>query len=77
MVDIAVKNALIETRHHAGLYSIKELCTMFGCGRAKIDFALNTGQLKYISPNNRERFIYLEDFLSFMKTNNVKKGDLK
>lgn len=64
-------NKLIEIRHERGLYSIVELCAMFGCGRAKIDFALNTGQLKYVSPNNRDRFIFINDFLVYME--NLKK----
>ena len=67
---------LVEVRHERGLYSIAELCSMFGCGRGKIDFALNTGLLKYISPNNRERFVYLADFLNYMENLN-KKGEKK
>ena len=59
------KKVLIQVRHERGLYQIKELCAMFGCGRSKIDFALNTKKLKYISPNGRDRFIYLDDFLKF------------
>lgn len=57
---------LVEARHNLGLYSIQELCSMFGCGRTKIDLAINTGQLKYISPNNRDRFVYLKDFFDFL-----------
>lgn len=67
MVDKSEKvKQLIEARHNLGLYSIQELCSMFGCGRSKIDLAINTGQLKYISPNNRDRFVYLKDFFNFL-----------
>lgn len=56
---------LDKARHAISLYTIRELCTMFGCGRAHIDMALNNGSLKFMSPNNRDRFIYLNDFLEF------------
>lgn len=58
---------LREARREIGLYSVQELRVMFNCGRTVIDNALNTGQLKYLSPNNRERFVYLNDFIEFMK----------
>ncbi len=60
------ENQLVEVRHKAGVYSIKELCAMFGIGRAKIDHAINTNKLKSRSPNNRIRFIKLKDFLAYM-----------
>ncbi len=63
------KEVLIEARHKIGLYSIKELCDMFGCGRFLIDLGVNSGKLKYLSPNNRDRFIYLNDFLKFIERN--------
>lgn len=61
------KNRLVKTRHELGLYSIKEICNMFGCGRTLIDKALKTGELDSMSPNNKERFVYLKDFMEFMK----------
>ena len=75
MVDIK-QQELIEARQKVGLYSIQELCSMFCCGRSKIDFAINSGQLKYMSPNNRDRFVYLNDFLDYMNSHNKKKGDV-
>ena len=62
-----MREQLIEARQKLGLYSIKELCAMFGCGRSKIDEAINSGKLKYMSPNGRSRFIFLNDFLEFNK----------
>ncbi|MBO5022233.1 MAG: hypothetical protein J6C53_01995 [Clostridia bacterium] len=56
---------LIQARKAIGLYSICELCTMFGCGRKKIDDACNSKKLRYISPNGKGRFIYLNDFIKF------------
>lgn len=65
---------LTKERHEQGLYSIKELCVMFHCGRSKIDFAVNTGQLNYLSPNGRDRFIYFNDFLEYsIKKDNTTK----
>lgn len=62
------KNALKKARHDIGYYSISELQTMFSdCGRAKIDYLVNTGRLKYISPNNRVKYIKLEDFLNYLQ----------
>lgn len=62
-----MKNQLIEARQKIGLYSIKELCAMFGCGRSKIDAAINSGKLRYMSPNGKSRFVFLNDFLEFNK----------
>ncbi|MBQ8845065.1 MAG: hypothetical protein IJ008_03505 [Clostridia bacterium] len=59
---------LIEVRKKIGLYSIKELCLMFKIGRESIDYALNTNRLKYISPNNRDRYIYLKDYLKYVES---------
>ncbi len=59
---------LQQVRHSIGYYSIKELQVMFlSCGRAKIDYLVNSGKLKFISPNNREKYIKLEDFLSCLQ----------
>lgn len=60
---------LVKARHAIGLYSINELRCMFATdgkpkSRYSIDMLLNTGKLKYISPNGRERFIYLNDYLA-------------
>lgn len=60
------KDELADRRHALGIYSIKELSDMFGMGRSHIDYALNTNQLKYVSPNNRTRFILLKDFIAFL-----------
>lgn len=62
---------LEKARHAISLYSIDELCAMFKCSRYSIDNAINIGKLDYISPNNRDRYIYLQDFLSYM---NAAKG---
>lgn len=67
---------LAEARHAIQLYTIKELCTMFNCGRTNIDQALNSGELKFISPNNRDRYIYLNDFLTFFTKSIQKKEEI-
>lgn len=60
----AEREALKQARHEIGYYSISELQIMFSsCGRSKIDYLVNSGKLKYISPNNREKYIKLSDFL--------------
>lgn len=64
---MAKNQELVDARHGIGLYSIRELCDMFGCGRYMIDFAINSHQLKYMSPNNKSRFVYLKDFLEYME----------
>lgn len=56
---------LRKARHDIGLYTIKELAVMFDCGRQSIDNAINTGQLKYISPNNKTRYVFVSDFLKY------------
>lgn len=58
---------LVEARHNLGLYSIRELQIMFSCGRETIDFAINSGKLKYLSPNNKDRYVYLKDFQKYME----------
>lgn len=59
------KDELKNARHKIGLYSIRELCVMFECGRARIDSAINSNHLSYISPNGRTRYIYIKDFLDY------------
>ena len=59
---------LIEIRHNQGLYDINELCKMFNVQRPFINFAIESGRLKYMSPNNKQKFIYLNDFIDYMKT---------
>lgn len=63
------ENEMLQSvRHSIGYYSIRELQVMFsGCGRAKIDYLVNSGKLKFISPNNREKYIKLEDFLFYLQ----------
>ena len=63
---------LSSVRQSKGLYNIKELAKMFGIGRAKIDYALNTNQLKYVSPNGKTRFIFVDDFFEYLKVANLK-----
>ena len=58
---------LEKARHVKEIYSINELCAMFNCSRYSIDNAINIGKLDYISPNNRDRYIFLPDFLAYMK----------
>lgn len=69
---------LVKARQEIKLFTIDELCTMFACGRMHIDNALNSGRLKYMSPNNRDRYIYLDDFLKVFtsfKTEGANKVD--
>lgn len=61
------ESELIELRKQIKLFSIGELCVMFNCGRGSIDDAINSGQLEYLSPNNRDRYIYLDKFLEYMQ----------
>lgn len=61
------QDKLEKARHAIELYSINELCIMFHCSRYSIDNAINLKKLDYISPNNRDRYIYLKDFLKYMK----------
>ena len=56
-------------RIQKGYLTIKELCDMFGCGRDYIDYGINVGRLRYMSPNNKLRIVYLDDFIEYMKTN--------
>lgn len=51
-----------QIRNDRGIFTIEELSAMFKMGRQKIDDALNDNKLDYISPNNKQRFIRLEDF---------------
>lgn len=60
------KRKLKQTRHQLGIYSIAELSEMFNVGRHKIDFLLNTGLLKYISPNGRTRYIFLKEYVELL-----------
>lgn len=64
------KEELLKVRHDMGYYSVQELCAMFGIGRSFIDNALNSGQLEYISPNAKTRFIKLSDYLELVKVKN-------
>lgn len=68
---------LMDARHKIGLYSVSELCSMFECGRAKIDSLLNTGQLKYISPNGRTRYVYLNEYLELLSKKSKEVGGKK
>jgi hypothetical protein len=58
---------LYRIRQNDGLLTISELCAMFKCGRAYIDNAVNSGKLKFMSPNNKLRFIQKQDFIEYMK----------
>lgn len=68
---------LMDARHKMGIYSVSELCCMFECGRAKIDVLLNKGQLKYISPNGRTRYVYLNEYLELISKNDKNVGGNK
>ncbi|MBQ8749677.1 MAG: hypothetical protein IJZ29_04355 [Clostridia bacterium] len=57
---------LVEIRHKQGLYKIEELADMFSIGREQISYAINTGRLRYMSPNNKTRFVYLNDFIEYL-----------
>lgn len=59
------QDELQKYRHEMGYYSIKEICVMFGCNRTRIDNAINTKELDYISPNGRTRFVKLNEFLEY------------
>lgn len=61
------KEQLIKTRQDLGLYTINELSKIFSINRQSIDFAVNSGKLSYMSPNNKTKFISLTDFLGYMQ----------
>lgn len=62
-----IQSDLKNARIAIGLYSISELCLMFGCSRYSIDNPINRNELKYISPNNKTRYVYLQDFLNYLE----------
>lgn len=66
---------LKQARHSIGLYSIKEICEMFNCSRHNIDIALNDGKLRFVSPNNKSRYIYINEFLQFMDNGYAQKNE--
>lgn len=68
------QEALVKQRHELGYYSVLELSLMFGISRVKIDEAINTGQIDYISPNAKTKFVKLNEFLEYSKN---KKGESK
>ena len=57
------KEELRLSRRLLGLYTIKELSDMFDIGRHKIDLMINTGKLKYVSPNGKTRYVLLKDYV--------------
>lgn len=63
--------SLIKSRQDMGIYSIDELAKIFNISRRSIDKAINNQQLTYISPNNKQRFVYLDVFIEYMN----KKGN--
>lgn len=72
---------LVEARHKAGIYSLKEICYMYAdpvtgkpMSRFSIDNAMNSGELEYMSPNNRDRYIDIENFKTYMSKNSNVKG---
>lgn len=71
------KEDLVKFRRDMGIFSISEICEMFGCGRSYIDFMINDQKLNYITPNNRDRFVYLNDFLNCMRVENQKEEGKK
>ena len=58
------KEELRLSRRLLGLYTIKELSDMFDIGRHKIDLMINTGKLKYVSPNGKTRYVLLKDYVN-------------
>lgn len=60
------KEELRQSRRLLGLYTIKELSDMFDIGRHKIDLMINTGKLKYVSPNGKTRYILLKDYVNVL-----------
>jgi len=64
--DRETHEKLTAARHGIGLYSLKEICIMFNCSRYSLDNAINLGELKYISPNNRDRYVYLSTYLEYL-----------
>ena len=56
-------------RIQKGYLTIKELSDMFGIGRDYIDYGINIGMLKYMSPNNKLRIVKLDDFIKYMEMN--------
>lgn len=70
--DETTKLMLKQARYNITIFSIEELATMFKCGRACIDNAINTGKLPYFSPNNKDRYVYLNDFEKYLKENGSK-----
>lgn len=61
------KELLVLARHKIGLFTIQEYCEMFDMSRYYIDLAVNSGELEFVSPNNRQRFIDINDFQKWMK----------
>lgn len=66
-----MQNNLPPARQYMGLYSVKELAEVFGFSRTCIDRAIKQGELAYVSPNNKTKYVYIEDFAEFMQ----KKGN--
>ncbi len=71
--------ALIKARHDIGLFSIKEIREMFPrkdgkpMSRYTIDYLINSNQLKYVSPNGRDRYVFLKDYITATTNYNKKK----
>lgn len=72
MEEKELTDDLVKFRQNMGIFSISEICKMFGCGRSYIDLMINNQMLNYISPNNRDRFVYLNDFLTCVQNENKK-----
>jgi len=72
-------DALANARHAIGLYSISEMCEIFPRANGKpmsrhtVDFLINSGQLRYVSPNGRDRYVFLAEYIE-VTTNYAKKN---
>ena len=59
---------LQQARHSVGIYSIKEISTMFNISYQRVKFAVDTKKVKSFSPNRKIRYLYLADWVKYMET---------
>ena len=58
---------LQQARHSVGIYSIKEISTMFNMSYQRVKFAVDTKKVKSFSPNRKIRYLYLADWVKYME----------
>jgi hypothetical protein len=58
---------LVKGRIEKGIFTITELAKRYCTHRYSIDNAINTGQLPFMSPNNKTRFVKETDFEKYMQ----------